>query len=149
MLEGPISPSPHPSTCSQLPRLLTHPCPLNQHAIPLSPPQTPPSHFFTQTSPPHPPSPPLCPAPNTLPSQAQSTSTLPCLLSPQNRTNDLDRGLGKVRLYADSALPPQHKNREGETQASVVADTADETEARSKRFILYICRPQCMPLIDP
>ena len=57
-------------------------------------------------------------------------------------TNDLDRGLGKVRLYADSALSPQHKNREGETQASGVADTADETEARSKRFILYICRPQ-------
>ena len=32
--------------------------------------------------------------------------------------------------------------REGETQASGVADTADETEARSKRFILSICRPQ-------
>ena len=28
--------------------------------------------------------------------------------------------------------PPQHKNREGETQVSGVADTADETEARSK-----------------
>ena len=54
-------------------------------------------------------------------------------------SNDLDRGLGKVRLYADSALSPQHKNREGETQASGVADTTDETEARSKRFILYIC----------
>ena len=48
-------------------------------------------------------------------------------------TNDLDRGLGKVRLYADSALSPQHKNREGETQASGVADTANETEARLKR----------------
>ena len=35
-----------------------------------------------------------------------------------------------------------HKNREVETQASGVADTADVTEARSKRFILYICRPQ-------
>ena len=58
------------------------------------------------------------------------------------RANDLDRGLGKVRLYADSTLPPQHKNREGETQASGVADTADETEARSKRFIIIICRPQ-------
>ena len=32
----------------------------------------------------------------------------------------------------DSALPPQHKKREGETQASSVADTADETKARSK-----------------
>ena len=55
------------------------------------------------------------------------------------RANDLDRGLGKVRLYADSALSPQHKNREGETQASGVADTADETETRSKRFyIIYL-----------
>ena len=64
------------------------------------------------------------------------------VISSYTPTNDLDRGLGKVRFYADSALPPQHKNREGETQASGVADTADETEARSKRFILYICRPQ-------
>ena len=66
--------------------------------------------------------------------------------------NDPDRGLGKVQLYADSALSPQHKNREGETQASQasgVADTADETEARSKRFI-FIYPPTltaCPPLI--
>ena len=46
--------------------------------------------------------------------------------------NDLDRGLGKVRLYVNSALFPQHKNREKETLASGVADTADETEARLK-----------------
>ena len=50
-----------------------------------------------------------------------------------------DRGSPIVRGQWTS---PRHKNREGETQASGVADTADESEARSKRFILYICRPQ-------
>ena len=48
-------------------------------------------------------------------------------------SNDLDRGLGKVRSYTDNELHPQHKNREGETLGSGVADTANETEARSKR----------------
>ena len=46
-----------------------------------------------------------------------------------------DRGSPIVRGQSTS---PRHKNREGETQASGVADTADETEARSKRFIYYI-----------
>ena len=50
-----------------------------------------------------------------------------------------DRGSPIVRGRWTS---PRHMNREGETQASGVADTADETEARLKRFILYICRPQ-------
>ena len=57
-------------------------------------------------------------------------------------TNDRDRGLAKVRSYADSALSSQHKNWEGETQASGCADTADETEARLKCDIFYICWPQ-------
>ena len=60
-----------------------------------------------------------------------------------------DRGSPVVRGRWTS---PRHKNREGETQASGVADTADETEARSKRFILleYISADlKCMPPTDP
>ena len=108
-------------------------------------PRPPPPPEMLQSPPPPPPlpvpSPPPSPHPVFWPPSYETIATR--FSSPVSlQTNDLARGLGKVRLYVDSDLSPQHKNREGGTQASGVADTADETGARSKRCILYICRPQ-------
>ena len=47
-----------------------------------------------------------------------------------------------VRFVTGEWATPHHKNQEGQTQESDVANTTDDTQARSKRFILYICRPQ-------